>query len=100
MGNQVKKKLARAGYSVKSIDANYMDYQEANAQRTKGFRTPEDSKLAKKITSKLRKQLNREPTREEVDKALRIKRYRNREEEQSKAKVIKAFTNTIQYGES
>ena len=95
MANQVKRKLARAGYSVKSIDASYMDYLEANAQRTKSFRTPEDSKLAKKITSKLRKQLHREPTKEEIDKALRTKRYKDKEEEKTKTKVIRAFTNTL-----
>ena len=95
MANLVKRKLARAGYSVKSIDANYMDYLDNNKQRTKGFLTPEDSKKAKKIASKIRKNEHREPSKEELRTALFFSKRKKLETNKNKPRFIKEFTNTL-----
>lgn len=42
--NQVKRNLAKSGFSCKSLDANYIDYIEHLNKGTKGFKTPEELK--------------------------------------------------------
>lgn len=49
--NEVKRRLAKSGYSCKSLDCNYMDYLEQQSKRTKGFKTPEEIRRIKREKS-------------------------------------------------
>lgn len=67
--NQVKRNLARSGFSCKSLDANYMDYLESLNKSTKGFKTPEEIKRANRenrIRTSLIKQNKKSKTKKSI----------------------------------
>lgn len=68
--NQVKRNLAKSGFSCKSLDANYMDYLESLNKGTRGFKTPEEIRRINrenKIRRNLIKQNKKSKTKKSVE---------------------------------
>lgn len=90
--NQVKRNLARSGFSCKSLDANYMDYLESRSKGTKGFKTPEEIKRADR-EDRIRKNLIEQNKKSKTKKSIKQINIEARNASYLRPKrVIRAFS--------
>lgn len=90
--NQVKRSLAKSGFSCRSLDANYMDYIEAYSERTSGFKTPEEVKRLDR-EKRIKRELLKQNKKAKVKKGIKQINKEAREKSYIKSKpvIIKAF---------
>lgn len=90
--NQVKRSLAKSGFSCKSLDANYMDYLESLSKGTNGFKTPEEIKRINR-ENRIRRSLIKQNKKSKTKKSIAQINIEARKSSYLKPKVvIKAFS--------